>query len=158
MAAGRSRFRWMAGVTLVVVCTCIVWAILVITNAVQKGVDEAVHSLTRPGVPERGAVESAAIELTASGVPLTIKQRRSAWLPGGKYKLHLDDITGRQVLISVTDQRGDIVMGPRSVRADDTVSLEGVEPAMVLEVLRLKNLLTGEDFGEFLVKPGDPEQ
>ena len=62
------------------------------------------------------------------------------------------------MLISITDQSKRVVMGPKSVKAGETIALEGVRPAMLLEVRRLENLLTGEDFGEFLIKPAEPEQ
>lgn len=158
MKATHSPLKWLAGLAVVAVCASIVWAIFAITGAVQTGVETATKALGQPGAPEPGPEESAAITLTAEGVPLTIKQRASAWLPGGKFRLHLDDITSNQVLISITDNGGHVVMGPVSVKAGQTITLENVQPAMLLEVVRLENLLTGDDFGEFIIKPADERQ
>ena len=84
---------------------------------------------------------------------ITIKQRTSAWLPGGKFKLHLDDITGGQVLVSVTDRDDKVIEGPRSVRKDDAFTVGGLRVAVV----RLENMLAGSgDFGEFDVSLAPP--
>src|SRR5678816_2047603 len=109
---------------MVAVCVSIVWAALAITRAVQTGVNRAAGSLQKQGVPQPGPGEAAAIPLTADGVQLTIKQRSSAWLPGGQFRLYLDDITHRQVLISITDTSERVVLGPRSVKAGETIALD----------------------------------
>ncbi len=153
-----SPLKWIVGIAVLALCASLVWAIFAITGTVQWGVETATKALGQPGAPGPGPEESAAIALTDEGVPLTIKQRSSAWLPGGKFRLHLDDITSRQVLISITDSTERVVMGPVSVKAGQTITLENVQPAMQLEVVRLENLLTGEDFGEFIVKPADERQ
>lgn len=107
-------------------------------------------------VPAPSANDAAEVVMTADGVPLTIKQRENAWLPGGQMKLHLDDITGRQVLISVTDASGKVILGPHSARVDERILIPPGEKAThEIEVVRLKNLLTGDDFGEFVVRPAN---
>lgn len=76
-----------------------------------------------------------------------MRQRDSEWLPGGKHKLHLDDITGRQVLLSITDSLDKVVHGPKSTKVGEKITVGEV----TVEPVRLKNLLVGEDFGEFRV-------
>ena len=75
MIAQRLRLRWIIGIAILAVCVSVVWAVIAITSTVQTGVNCVVGSLDQPGVPEPGALESAAVALTAEGVPLTIKQR-----------------------------------------------------------------------------------
>ena len=72
--------------------------------------------------------------------------------------MHLDDITGRQVLVSVTDRDDRVVFGPKSVRKGDRFHLPPRgEPELAVEVVRLRNVLAGGgDFAEFLVKPAPP--
>lgn len=101
-----------------------------------------------PALPAPSATDAAAKPLTASGVRLTIKQRSHAWLPGGKLKMHLDDITGQQVLVSVTDDTGRVVLAPQSVRQGDRFNVSDMQ----ISVARLENILIGSaDFGEFEV-------
>lgn len=103
-----------------------------------------------PSVPEPTAKDAVAMPLTDDGVQLTVKQHSSAWLPGGKLKLHLDDITGRQVIVSVTDADEKVVLSPKSVKKGETFIVSN----MKIEVVRLENLLVGSaDFGEFHVLP-----
>jgi len=103
-----------------------------------------------PSVPTPTAADAAAMPLTRDGVRVTVKQRGNAWLPGGKVKLHVDDITGRQVLVSVTDVDERVVLGPKSITKGEKFAVSDME----IEVVRLENLLVGSgDFGEFDVKP-----
>jgi hypothetical protein len=63
--------------------------------------------------------------------------------------LHLDDITGQQVLLSVSDDSGRVVLAPQSVRQDDNFSVSDMD----ISVVRLENIAIGSgDFGEFEVK------
>ena len=99
-----------------------------------------------PSVPAPSAADAAKAPLTPAGVRLTIKQRSNAWLPGGELKLHLDDITGQQVTVSVTDDAGRVIFAPKSVKKDDRFTVAGME----IVVVRLENILIGsDDFGEF---------
>jgi hypothetical protein len=108
----------------------------------------------RTPVPQPDRSDAAAIAIPASGVQVTIKQSDKAWLPGGQYQLHLDDITGRQVLASATDASGRVVFGPTSVKKGAIFAIPSAErPAMRVKVVRLENMLAGGDFGEFLILP-----
>lgn len=112
------------------------------------------HSILETGepVPERTSAQAAKAAVSAEGELLTVKQNASSWLPGGKGKLHLDDITGRQVLASVTEGEKTVIWGPKSIRAGETHEVAVGGEALTIEVVRLKNMLAGGDFGEFKVK------
>ena len=146
--ARKSRNRAMMIVTaaMVIVAGVIVWAVIGIRSDVKE-------ALTKPEAPEPSQSDMADVPLTDEGVSVTVKQRDGGWLPGGKYKLHLDDITGGQVLVSVTDKDGRVVLTPRSVKKGKRFAMPDKSPVMEVEVIRLENVLTGEDFGEFAVKP-----
>lgn len=92
--------------------------------------------------------------LPPEGVDVTLKQRESRWLPGGRLELSIDDITGGQVLVTVSDDAGDVLLGPKSVRGGDAIDFALPQGASFrLEVLKLTNLLTGDDFAEFRIVP-----
>ena len=95
--------------------------------------------------------------LPSEGMAITLKQRDSRWLAGGKLKLSIDDITAAQVLISISDDAGNVLLGPKSVREGDRLEFADPDGAPVLlEVLKLTNLLTGDDFADFRLAPAAP--
>ncbi len=120
-------------------------------------VHRMVASHFKPGAPEPTAADAARIQLDEGGVLLTIKQRSSAWLPGATRRLYLDDITAGQVLVSITDVEGHVLMGPKSVRAGERFVVDAHPQAMEVQVVRLKNFLVGDDFGEFRVRRSTTE-
>jgi len=110
-----------------------------------------------PELPAPSAEQAASTPLGDGGIEFTVKQKGSAHVPGTRAKLHLDDITGRQVLVSVTDDGDRVIFGPKSVRRGDVLDLP-TTPAVRVEVKRLENKLAGGDFGEFVVRlGGDPQ-
>jgi hypothetical protein len=144
---GRHAAMWVIAATVVIVAAAVVWSVIGMRRQATKLLDRG------PSVPAPTAADAAAVPLTADGMTVTIKQRSSAWLPGGKLKLHLDDITGGQVIISVTDTGGRVVLGPKSVTTGDKFSVGGMDG----HVIRLENMAVGSgDFGEFQVKPASP--
>jgi hypothetical protein len=141
----RDALLWVIAVTVIVVGGTAVWSMLAARAGASRLLDRG------PSVPVPTAADAAAAPLTAEGVRITVKQRSSAWLPGGSLKLHLDDITGGQVLVSVTDSEGRVIVGPKSVTQGDVFRVG----EMNVQVIRLLNMLTStSDFGEFEVKPG----
>src|SRR5687767_7007017 len=125
----RNRAMVIVAAAMVVVAGVIVWAVIGIRSDVKE-------ALTKPEAPEPSQSDMANVQLTAKGVPLTVKQRDSGWLPGGKYKLHLDDITSGQVLVSVTDKDGRVMLTPRSVQKGQKFAVPEAAPVMEVEVLR----------------------
>ena len=85
--------------------------------------------------------------------PLTVTQRSSKDLPGsdGRISVHVDDITGGQVLLTIRDNGGRKVIDQQSVRVDDIVDFEADGRKYLLCVVRLANFLIGDDFVEFAV-------
>ena len=142
MARHRDIGRWAIAGAVVVAAAAVVWAML----GIRSGADELLNR--GPSAPAPSAADAAATPLTSEGVRLTVKQRGNGWLPGGKLKLHLDDITGGQVIVSVTDADGRVILAPRSVKTGERFTVSGMEVAVV----RLENMLVGSgDFGEFQV-------
>lgn len=137
------------------------WIVVAVVLLAGIGVGAVMGLFSRkPGeglfnrAPQPSKCDAAAVTIPAEGVRATVKQNGKAWLPGGRYELHLDDITGRQVLISVTDADGHVVLGPMSVKRNSGFAVPlGERPAFVVRVVRLENMLAGGDFGEFLVLP-----
>jgi hypothetical protein len=128
----------------VIVAAVVLWTVIDMRRRATKLLERG------PSVPAPTAADAAGIPLTAAGTRVTVKQRGNAWLPGGQMKLHVDDITGGQVMVSVTDSGGRVVLGPRSVRRGETLTVAGMD----ITVARLENMLVGSsDFGEFEVKP-----
>lgn len=120
---------------------------LIIVFAVTTSLVDSCTAPKRPGAPHRTLEDAANWAIPAEGLLITVRQRDSEWLPGGKHKLHLDDITGRQVLLSITDSLDKVVHGPKSTKVGEKITVGEV----TVEPVRLKNLLVGEDFGEFRV-------
>jgi hypothetical protein len=143
MARYRNLAIWtMAGAS-VTAALAVVWAVI----GIRSGADRFFNRGS--AIPRPSATDAAATPITPNGIELTIKQRSDAWLPGGKQKLHLDDITGQQVLVSVTDDSGRVVLSPQSVRQGETFSVSDMD----ITVVRLQNILVGSgDFAEFKVR------
>ena len=140
---GRHPALWVIAVTVVIVGVVVVWSVINMRRAASNALDRG------PSVPVPSEADAAAMPLPPEGVTVTIKQRGNGWLPGGRHKLHLDDITGGQVMVSVTDSDGRVILGPKSVRKGDSFSAGGMD----IEVSRLENMVVGtSDFGEFTVK------
>ncbi|HEX8324639.1 MAG TPA: hypothetical protein VF595_12095 [Tepidisphaeraceae bacterium] len=129
----------------------LVLVVAVVVASAVFGLVKGCRTNAEPELPKPTAADAANISLTDTGVTLIVKQRDFAWLPGGISRLHLDDITGRQVLVSVTDAAGHVVCVPRSLQSGDVFTVDGPTP-MSIECVRLKNLLTGTDFGEFRIR------
>jgi len=105
--------------------------------------DEGNPTLTK----EETADSPPTLVLPQEKVQLTIKQRRSKPIPGSddRILLRIDDITGGQVLISVRDDRGEVLLDDVSVDEGDVVSFKVSEESYFVRVAQLKNFLTGED-------------
>lgn len=88
------------------------------------------------------------LDLPAEGVEVTMTQRRTADIEGtqGYLRLHIDDITAGQVLLSVRGADGKTFVSPRSVREGDRVTVDLGDGRYVLVIKSLVNLLIGEDY------------
>lgn len=88
-----------------------------------------------------------------------VVQRRAGTVPGtnGWLQVRLEDITAGQVLLSVRDGTGNLVVAQRSVVAGDRLEIPLPDGKLHLKVRRLVNLLIGDDQAEFVVaaQPGD---
>jgi len=143
----RTLAMWTIAAAVVGAAVAIVWTLVGMSRDAGKLLDRG------PSVPAPSAQDAADAIATSQPTRITVKQRGSAWLPGGKLKLHIDDITGGQVLASVTDGCERVVHGPKSVRKGDTFTVADLS----ISVVRLENLLVGSgDFAEFDVTLTSP--
>lgn len=93
------------------------------------------------------------VVLPADPVTLVIHQRKEASIPGSKdqIKIHLGDITGGQVMLSVTNADEDLLVDPHSVHAGDVIQVQLGDEELYIKVVNLCNFLIGDDFGELVV-------
>ena len=120
------------------------WSAIALRRSATRFIDRGTP------IPVPSESDAAATIMTNNGATLTIKQRSSAWLPGGVLKIHIDDITSGQVLISVTDTGGKVVVAPKSIKQNDQLLVSDMQ----VKLVRLKNVAIGSgDFAEFEVTP-----
>ncbi len=88
---------------------------------------------------------------------ITVMQGGAQEIPGlkGLAKVHIDDITRGQVVLSVVDDATRSLVTPKSVRQGEVVSFKVKGVRFYLRVARLKNKLLGGDFGEFEISSKD---
>jgi len=81
---------------------------------------------------------------------LTIYQRTTQALPGSsELLLTIGDITAGQTLVSLEWRDGERVLGPRSLRAYESVDFEVAGERWLLTLAHLRNELIGNDWAEF---------
>ncbi len=99
------------------------------------------------------------VVLPADPVRLTIHQRNKATIPGskGQIKIHLGDITGGQVMLSVTKADEGLLVEPHSVHTGDVIQVQLGDEELYIKVVRLRNFLLGDDFGEVVVSKSQLE-
>lgn len=103
------------------------------------------------------AALTAAPERLALDGPTTLRvvQRHSAPLPGSReyLRLHLGDISGGKVTVSITADDGTTLVDQRVAREGDRVEFALADGRYVLRVDRLVNMLVGDDHAEFSIEP-----
>lgn len=67
--------------------------------------------------------------------------------------LDLSDITAGQVVVTMRERTGRVVVGPQSMREGDVVAFQHVGGTYRLALNRLVNLLVGDDYAVFRVTP-----
>lgn len=110
--------------------------------------------------PQQQKTRPEKIRLTLPKDPLrmTVVQRRSKIIPGsnGKIYLHIDDITGGQVLLEIWAHFNVPVVDTVSVKPGDVLDFEVGAQKYYLSVVELRNFLTGDDFGVFEISSERP--
>ncbi len=84
---------------------------------------------------------------------ITLQQRRSVTLPVGQLTVYIGDISAGQVLLHIGYPTGRAFVPSRSVRAGDVVVYQVNGRDYQLAVVRLVNLLVGEDFAVLVDSP-----
>ncbi len=100
------------------------------------------------------------LDLPEETVRITIVQRHSKELPGsrGYALMYLGDITGRQVLVSITGADRKVILDTTSVRRGDEVDFALPEERYKLSVVRLVNHIFGDDWGIFTITRLKPSE
>ena len=95
-----------------------------------------------------------------SGLPveLTVAQRSTTPVPGseGRLELTLDDITAGQVAVSLATSDAETILPVRSMREGDATDFHYRGATLRLRLLRLHNLLLGQDSAEFRIEAAPP--
>lgn len=95
----------------------------------------------------REAEESLSLKLPDEVVTITIRQRRSRPIPGSdnRIRINLDDITGGRVIMSISDNRGVVLMEEASVKPGEVVTFEVNDKEYFARIKELNNVLIGTD-------------
>ncbi len=90
------------------------------------------------------------VNLPREVVHLTLDQRRTAALPGSDNKIfvHLGDITGGRVRLSIYAAHGSMLLDHITMRPGAIASFNVGEQPLHLKLVELKNALLGTDFAE----------
>ena len=93
------------------------------------------------------------LSLVGDSITMTVVQRHSKEVPGseGYLKMRIGDITGGQVLLSVTAADGQTLIAQKSVRAGDEETFVVGEEQYKLRAESLVNFIVGDDYGVFTV-------
>jgi len=88
-----------------------------------------------------------------------VPQRRTLPLPGsdGAVLLTLDDITRGQVMTGISALDGPVIVGTRSLREGDVVRFTTGGTEYSLKLVKLTNLLIGDDRATFRISPASAE-
>lgn len=99
------------------------------------------------------------LDLPADPLQITLIQRHTKALPGsdGTVRLHIADITGGQVLLSIRGVGDKTIVDTRSVQVGDVVPFELKKKRYRLKVIQLRNFAVGDDFGVFEISAAPPK-
>lgn len=100
--------------------------------------------------------------LGIADLPATVivKQRSTTTIPGSRNGLSIstEDITHGQVAVSITQSEGDALLGPVSLRLNESRTFRFKESEYSLTLTALENALIGEDFATFAIAEGSLPQ
>lgn len=99
----------------------------------------------------------AALDLPGEQARFTVVQRRSEDVPGthGYVEVHLGDITGGQVAITLRAADGQVFATAQSAKVGDVVHFDLRGQRHVVVVEKLVNMLIGDDHAELTVRRAD---
>ena len=134
---------------------------LAVTEAVRKGWEadgKLAITCKQQGMDDMRVVLGAPpkqLDLPEGEATVVIVQRHTEPIPGagGYVRLHIDDITGGQTLLTLMAADGRELVKRKSVRDGETVRFQLGESEYELTMTKLVNLLLGDDYAEFVVKP-----
>lgn len=103
---------------------------------------------TLAAVPDR-------LELPGGRAQVTVQQRQGQPLPGSRdaVRVEIDDITGGQAAVRVRTAAGRVLAGPLSRRNGERLEFRLGTTDYAIVVVKLTNLLIGEDFADLEVVP-----
>jgi len=105
----------------------------------------AVLGCAKAPAPETGS--GPALDLKPGGARVTVAQRSDGDVPGsdGRLRVHIGDITGGQVALTLKAEDGDVLVGTTSVRVGETVPFSYGGRRYRLAVEKLQNRIVGTD-------------
>ena len=105
------------------------------------------------GTSSRQPVGPKAPKLSGLPTEVTVKQRSTTVVPGSEESLRLtiDDITRGQVMTSLADKDGGLILAAASLEAGDTAMFKLGDETYQLTLKELSNALVGEDFATFTI-------
>jgi len=121
---------------------------------VQSASDASEHPpVTLKAMPHR-------LDLSGKKHRMNVYQRSSKALPGsdGCIRMHLEDITGGQVGLSILTEDGQAIVEETSVRTGDEAWFRVGDCHYRLSVVRLVNFLFDEDYGTFTISELPPDE
>jgi hypothetical protein len=106
----------------------------------------------QPPAPSQNPAKQAA-PLTGLPIKMTVKQRTTTAAPGSNDALSLtiDDVTRGQVMASLADKQGKVVLASASLTAGKSAPFELGGVSYVLTLEELDNELVGEDSATFII-------
>jgi hypothetical protein len=92
-------------------------------------------------------------------VEVTLRQRTTADVPGsgGRLRLTIDDVTAGQVMTSLSDENGRVVLPVTSLEQGEAATFKLADQLLQIELTELSNALIGDDFAGFVVSNASGE-
>jgi hypothetical protein len=87
-------------------------------------------------------------------VEVTLKQRSTAAALGSDIRLTIDDITRGQVMVSLADSKGGVVLAATSLKEDESSPFTLNDEEYHITLRKLDNELIGDDFATFVISRG----
>jgi hypothetical protein len=154
-AVGQSkRGQWVI-ILLLIGLICTLAVVSVLGYLLLSGKQVQISTNVTPAPPTPPAVVKVTPTLSKNTVEFAVYQRRTAPVPGSNntVMVHLDDITGGQVLVSVIDANGQTLMPATSLKEGAAGTFTLGKATYDVAVKDLRNKMVGSDFGVIAVGP-----
>lgn len=112
----------------------------------------------QPQIVPTEPTAGAARKLQELPMTVTVKQRSTTTVPGSEDELMvtIDDVTRGQVMVSLAEKDGSPILGPVSMKEDDSALFQFDQASYSIRVNELANALVGDDFASFVIDAASP--